>query len=998
MWADLATGTGLGGTNVVVSTMSPACANTTVSATTSLGTLVFTSNKATVIPTSSITSVHATVIPTSGITSMRATVIPTSGITSMRVSARVASGCNDQYVAMLLVATSNPFPLAITPPPQCPCWTLPAADGNKAPKACARASSFPSPSPPSAAKQCIDPANFDPYTGRMAYSYCWRYACLPDQFSYSTFTATMTNLTRYNIPRMPGGATFNTSILATVGVQVEVTATAAESNDKDVYFVGTGYYNVGNVTLPTGGILSMDFKYTVPIGFDDLSAAVVMDAWPGPPPPAPPPFPPGALCGCPSVPDASGNCSTSTAFTTVYLTENRSVSTTMCIPSPGYDRFTNVFAFSYCWRWSCLPDAFDKKPYTIEVLGITEYDIAFIPTGEANVQFLKPAKVNMTLQGLLVDGTTLGPFNVNSGLNIPEVGLASLDAILSIPAMPWLDANSGAVLINPGPLSPSPPPSPPRPPSPPLPNANDNTLVVSNFVLLQELGSQEELDSIISSTLSNLQSQIDGYLLNIPTGFSDFSAVPDCSSESQQAFLESVAVTLGVTAADLTSTCTYGYVDIGSRRRGRSLMQTACEAQKIRIDLSLNVVAAAVANTNGGLNTIVSQTQGSLFNAFNDTVCVGAESRSTLVAVSQPQYDQEVTSVCGSQMNVINLPERQKIQIACYTTQNPNPSDSGGDDGLNGGVLAGIIVGSLVGVAVLVGGALYVRKRVKRSEEQGGEADKKPPNKFNVGMMKAEGGSNSRTKSAVAMRNAVVTRLGAGGNSRTEEAPFMSASGYAALASNPAKARGTPTTVPFAKASSPTNSESDHSSQPLMLGSTELVTPGSLPRGASLDRGSVGAIEAVPGGGALPPHLSEDLVMEDRRESLASASRRSNLRPTVPSSSNTPRGSYSGNPLLGELVPAPNNPMRPTTVPEGGVRKKYSPTGSVRSSSRPGSGTLPPSAGRPGSATQNAWSTQAPATEAAAAAVAAAPGGGDEQRPDEDMEALVGKMLDSNRQ
>jgi hypothetical protein len=31
-----------------------------------------------------------------------------------------------------------------------------------------------------------------------------RYQCLPDVFSRSDFTATMTQLSRFNIPRMPG--------------------------------------------------------------------------------------------------------------------------------------------------------------------------------------------------------------------------------------------------------------------------------------------------------------------------------------------------------------------------------------------------------------------------------------------------------------------------------------------------------------------------------------------------------------------------------------------------------------------------------------------------------------------------------------------------------------------------------------------------------------------------------------------------------------------------
>lgn len=45
--------------------------------------------------------------------------------------------------------------------------------------------------------QCVDPANFDIYTGRMAYSYCWRYACLPDVFATTRFKATCKELERW---------------------------------------------------------------------------------------------------------------------------------------------------------------------------------------------------------------------------------------------------------------------------------------------------------------------------------------------------------------------------------------------------------------------------------------------------------------------------------------------------------------------------------------------------------------------------------------------------------------------------------------------------------------------------------------------------------------------------------------------------------------------------------------------------------------------------------
>ena len=46
-------------------------------------------------------------------------------------------------------------------------------------------------------QQCIDPANFDVYTGRMAYSFCWRYACLPPVFASYPFRAVCKDLERW---------------------------------------------------------------------------------------------------------------------------------------------------------------------------------------------------------------------------------------------------------------------------------------------------------------------------------------------------------------------------------------------------------------------------------------------------------------------------------------------------------------------------------------------------------------------------------------------------------------------------------------------------------------------------------------------------------------------------------------------------------------------------------------------------------------------------------
>jgi len=46
----------------------------------------------------------------------------------------------------------------------------------------------------------------------MAFSFCWRYKCLPDQFSISNFTATISQLDKFNIKRMPGNIVYNATL------------------------------------------------------------------------------------------------------------------------------------------------------------------------------------------------------------------------------------------------------------------------------------------------------------------------------------------------------------------------------------------------------------------------------------------------------------------------------------------------------------------------------------------------------------------------------------------------------------------------------------------------------------------------------------------------------------------------------------------------------------------------------------------------------------------
>jgi hypothetical protein len=61
----------------------------------------------------------------------------------------------------------------------------------------------------------------------------------------------------------------------------------------------------------------------VPIGFDDLSAAVTLDLWSGQNLPQLPPAPPGTVCGCPAAPLADGTCADSSTMVASFVRQVR---------------------------------------------------------------------------------------------------------------------------------------------------------------------------------------------------------------------------------------------------------------------------------------------------------------------------------------------------------------------------------------------------------------------------------------------------------------------------------------------------------------------------------------------------------------------------------------------------------------------------------------------------------------------------------------------------
>ncbi|KAL6749731.1 hypothetical protein V8C86DRAFT_952938 [Haematococcus lacustris] len=403
----------LTGSAVLVSFLSPACARTTASI---------------ALTNSNVSDI--------ALDRNSAVIVPATGVLGLTYVASVTTNCDNEYAAFIVSqAFAAPAQPAV-PFSSCPCWEVPREGGlcpfpqvpiTLSTVALAQGVSY---------RQCIDPANFDFWTGRMAYSFCWRYACLPDGFAQSDFTATTPMLARFNIPRMPGNVTYNTTLMATPGVKINVTAfpkVASQGllvfNNGGSDYLPSGDWVAGNVTLQPDGVANMTFTIYVPLGFDDLSAAVVMDLYPGQNLPALPPAPAGSLCGCPRAPNATSGCSDDTHLAVVTRQDNVSLTTAVCLPLPQYDTIARIFAFSTCWRWSCYTAAFrgpdpDRiKPYSLTLINVTQYNIPLMPGGLSRLTMLKPQSVNMslTLHSASDPDSLTGPLTATSLITAPDV-------------------------------------------------------------------------------------------------------------------------------------------------------------------------------------------------------------------------------------------------------------------------------------------------------------------------------------------------------------------------------------------------------------------------------------------------------------------------------------------------------------------------------------------------------------------------------------------------
>jgi hypothetical protein len=263
---------------------------------------------------------------------------------------------------------------------------------------------------------------------------------------------------------------------------------AGNPNDTSLVPVTWSTYNGDSgswVDLPAGGLNSFTFKYTVPPGFDDLSAAVVMDSSPRPPPPPSPPGPPGSSCACPLKPletigGSATKCNSTYATMTITLASDPTTTTLQCVPFPNYIPILREMAWSYCWRYDCLPEAFRGTAYYAEISDVVDYNIPLIqPASYQLIHFPAPfgMSINTTFK---IDGTassynsTVGSLVIGGRAQNITIGSSpsSVSFRYYVPGVWDVDGLSAAVVLRfiPGtdvPLPPSPPSPPPAPPSPP---------------------------------------------------------------------------------------------------------------------------------------------------------------------------------------------------------------------------------------------------------------------------------------------------------------------------------------------------------------------------------------------------------------------------------------------------------------------------------------------------------------------------------------------------
>ncbi|KAF5843883.1 hypothetical protein DUNSADRAFT_5 [Dunaliella salina] len=504
---------------------------------------------------------------------------PTNGstVTALSCSTTINTTCDDNNLMVIMSSAYVQEPQPVVPSSSCPCWAPPDGNGDcpfpQIPITLETVTSNSS-SDGVSYQQCIDPANFDFYRGEMAFSFCWRYKCLPDAFSRSNFTATVSGLERFNIPEMPGGVVYNATIKATPGVVLSVSGPAKDASKQSISFtngpeetrpslalVNRGDWTTMNVTLPERGWSNASFTFFVPISYDDLSAAVTMILWEDQELPAAPPPPVGTVCACPAEVEDDGTCGQGLMLAKYTRHDDSLRNTTRCLSPPQYDIFRTPprFVFSTCWLWECLgpdftgPESTRIKPYSIVLPNVTAFhNMERMLPGTATLELRKPMEVNMSVS-ISAGAEETGPFwEGDSFITLPgsqRGDISSLAITIEVPPQPWFDNNAAALIIVPGPFPPPPPLPPTLPPLPPLSpggGVEDATsFVVARYTALEEL-SPEVLDSLLMRTSADILAEVTKLIVLLPTAFSDMMAVPSCNPDALAATKATLAEIWGV--------------------------------------------------------------------------------------------------------------------------------------------------------------------------------------------------------------------------------------------------------------------------------------------------------------------------------------------------------------------------------------------------------------------------------------------------------------------
>ncbi|KAG2496916.1 hypothetical protein HYH03_004922 [Edaphochlamys debaryana] len=585
-------------------------------------------------------------------------------------------------------------------------------------------------------KQCVDPANFDQFSGEFAISYCWAFGQLPDPFSYKPFRIRMPNVTEYNVRRIPGGA-FKTLVNMPIdrGVNVTLTLHPALKSLKDIVITESGTYTLpGSATYTgaDGGIDSVDLEILVPHGLDDQSVSVQMFGNPNPPPPT-------EICPCPTPVPEDGVCrgepyGKELAMLTFSLVSNPNVTTRGCVPSPYWDGAKGELMWSHCWRYLCLGPEFQKQDYFIDLEWTDHYNVQLVPAGTHRLDWFKPKVVDMFLKFRYADQANpddYAQFSSRNGqsqyITIPPGGIRQMSVRFKIPYNMIYDTNSGSVNLNTDPRRLLPPPPPP------LAITNYSYDVSRNGSLLR---SQIYVTDVVNASSgainttkmqefsADIQGSISSYMMTSSVSFPDFALLKSCSPSDVQAVLNTIAAKYGVSVDSLSAGCQYNYKKptavstVGRRRRGRALQDASAPAVcyprvTMTVSMPLNVEMTGDENAAVAAAKVAAD---AMYAAVGDEACyvpTGAESQiGTLVTFST----ENEKATCDYLLDAFAYSNNITMDRVRTFSCGEQPTEYKAKK-VNGGMIAVWVVSGVVGtVLIAVLALLFVAWRHKHAQ------------------------------------------------------------------------------------------------------------------------------------------------------------------------------------------------------------------------------------------------------------------------------------------